>query len=201
VKGNVSKGKQAGRAAGFALFMTSLVALSAVGCAAEPEDADQGDTVTSEAAATSSALVEMAGEWRFHSTRLAARPEDLPSTVRVELTADARGPDGEAWGTTLRLMRGDAPTLELRDRAPFHRVGERRACENLPMGGGKSLSICHESRLSGAELVHSVTAREWTYVVPGGASEAKQFLALVDGKLRYRYEVDGEVVEELLFTR
>ncbi len=188
------------RAGWLAMSMSWAILLGA-GCAADPEDDADASAESSEAAATSSALAEMAGTWRLHSTRLAARADELPSEIVVDVQSDARGPDGEAWGTTLTLMRGDAPGLRLRDRAPFHRVGQRRACDSVAMGGGKSLSICHESRLSGDELVHAVSTRAWTYVVPGESSEARQSLALVGGSLRYRYEIDGETVEELFFTR
>lgn len=181
--------------------LIASVALTTAGCAAESADADDA-VVESEAAVTTpaSALAAFEGRWTFHSSRL-EMPRDLGEAVRVAVDPAARGPDGEAWGTTLTLYRVDHPTVRLRDRAPFARVGEKRDCSNVKMGGGKSVTICHEARLEGAELVHTVTMRDWTYLIPGSSSSATQRLSIEGSRLRYRYEIDGELVEDFVFAR
>jgi hypothetical protein len=175
------------------LFAASVFSTCALGCS----EAARDETGSAQGAATAKARTQLQafqGIWRIDVDY--SKTPILPERISIEVTDDAVDPTtGATKGTRLRLMRPDsnAPAI---DRAPFIDVDEGKACENVGMGGGSSITVCHETTLSngGRNLTHTVTMRAWEgYVFPGGWSEARQDLLLEnDGTvLHYNYVIDG----------
>lgn len=83
-------------------------------------------------------------------------------------------------------------------------VDEGESCENVKMGGGESVTVCHETTLSngGATLTHTVKLTSYAaYVFPTGWSEATQVLTRSAGKMHYTYEVDGASSSDVVLVR
>lgn len=180
------------------LSLVTIVAL--VGCSnAAVEEAD-----SSEGAATAQArakLEDYTGTWKVE--RDDSEVKVFPDAVTITVVDDEVDPTTkETTGTRLRMMRVDAPTVPAVDRAPFLNVDEGKSCENVSMGGGESVTVCHQTSLAGNVLTHKVKLTSYkAFVFPTGWSEATQVLTLSGGKLHYTYEIDGEPSSDVTLVR
>ncbi len=164
------------------------------------------DLVSAEAAQTAEARLELTrleGEWVVEERTLELSP--VPERVRVSIGDRSVDPTtGATQGTFLRIMRVDVPTVPAVDRAPFLDVDEGRKCENVAFAGASSATICHTTTLAGNVLTHTVSVTEWTgWILPTGWSKATQTLTLDPSraKLRYTYDIDGELSHDVTFRR
>lgn len=180
------------------LVALHLVAVGCTNASAPVEEA--------EGAATAKARADLdayTGVWKVEADRSDVKV--FPEAVAVTVVDDAVDPTtGETKGTRLRMMRVDEPAVPAVDRAPFVNVDEGESCENVKMGGGESVTVCHETTLSngGATLTHTVKLTSYAaYVFPTGWSEATQVLTRSAGKLHYTYEVDGAPSSDVVLMR
>ncbi|MBX3226162.1 MAG: hypothetical protein KIT84_28685 [Labilithrix sp.] len=176
--------------------------LLAAACVSTNDD----EAGSSEGAATAEARASLdafTGRWRVESD--ASEVKAFPAEVLIVVTDQAVDPVTKTTkGTRLRIMRVDAPNVPAVDRAPFLDVDEGKDCENTSLGGGESVTWCHETTLTngGKKLSHTISGRSWTgYIFPSGWSKATQVLALEDGKLHYTYEIDGEPAGDVTLVR
>jgi hypothetical protein len=180
----------------------ALLFLALLGCSqAAVEDADSSEgAATAEARASLDAFT---GTWNIERDDSAIKR--FPAAVEITVTDDAVDPTTkETKGTRLRIMTAEDPTVPAVDRAPFVNVDEGKSCSNVDMGGGESLTICHDTKLAsgGAMLTHTVTTKGYKgYIFPAGWSSATQVLTVSGKHMHYTYEVDGKRSNDVLLTR
>lgn len=183
-------------------LVAPLLGALVVGCSNEATEAAD----TSEGAATAEARAQLdayTGTWKVSEDKSEIRA--FPSSIVVTVTDDAVDPTTkETKGTRLRLMSAEHPEVPAVDRAPFVNVDEGKSCSNVDMGGGESVTICHETTLSngGATLTHVVKITSYqAFILPTGWSTATQVLTLSGGKLHYTYRTDKELTNDVTLTR
>lgn len=188
------------------LSLLALGLVTLVGCASTPyEEAD-----SSEGAATAEARTQLdafIGTWKVSED--ASEVKVFPEAVTIAVTDDAVDPTTkETKGTRLRLMDAEHPQAPAVDRAPFVNVDEGKSCENVTMGLGESVTVCHTTTLSNAghTLTHKVKLTSYkAFVFPTGWSEATQVLSLsgsgAEAKLHYTYGYDGTPSSDVILTR
>ena len=136
------------------------------------------------------------GDWRLRDKPVPGA--DRPEQLRVIVQAGTADGTGTGFGVGLRVV--ERPTLPYLDRVDFDNVGGAETSEAIDADEHQILYQSQRTVWRGRALVHVLGTSVSRAGITTQSSSAEQVLWIENDALHYRYTLDGEVEEELVFA-